>query len=94
MADRWEGLSKQAAQAMFRRRRELLNAAGPRPFKGLPVSHEEQLGHWNQIRHDPMELANLLAPSIRVKDDGRVLITKGFIKQLTALESELREGTL
>jgi hypothetical protein len=94
LADTWETLTKEAGKLLYDQRKKLLSAVGERPYQGLPVSHAERLGHYNQIRHDPQELMNLLAPNVRVKEDGRVLIAKGLIKTLTALESELREGTL
>ena len=94
LADTWENLTKETGKLLFERRKKLLKAVGDRPMHGLPVSHQERLSQYNQIRHDPQELANLLAPNVRVKEDGRVLISKGLIKTLASLESELREGTL
>jgi hypothetical protein len=94
LADTWETLTKETGRLLFERRKKLLKAVGDRPMHGLPVSHQERLSQYSQIRHDPQELANLLTPNVRVKEDGRVLIAKGLIKTLASLESELREGTL
>ena len=91
-ADRWELIVSEAGKRLFERRNRIKQAVGARPFKGLPVSEDELLGRYGQIRRDPEEMLKLLLENVKVAKDGRVLLPKEFVNKLVEMEGKIKDG--
>lgn len=92
LADRWELIVREAANRLFEKRKKIKQAIGPRPYKGLPVSENELMGRYRQIRNDPEALTNMLTENIKIARNGRALLPKDLVSKLIDLETKIREG--
>lgn len=91
-ATRAETVVKESAARMFERLKMMRKVLGKRPYQGLPVKPEQIAARVMQIRHDTNALMQVIGENVRIKPDGRVLISKEFMSIMTETEAKLRKG--
>lgn len=80
------------AKALFERRKELLLAAGSRPYDAEPATKEAIRSRLAGMRNDAESWAQILAKVGKPKEDGRFLLPKKLVEEVKKYEGELREG--
>lgn len=93
-AERLENKAKLLADRMYERRKELVGAVGDRPYKGQPVSDDAKKARLGMIREDKDAWAQILMTVGRPKPDGRFLLPKKLVEEITKFEGERKQGTL
>jgi len=83
---------KLASERLHRKRKQISEAIGERPYKGLPVREEELTARWAQIRHEGDSLVEVFQSNAKFKPDGRVLVPKALIDGMINQEKKIRES--
>lgn len=92
LADRWEHIVREVGHRQFEKMKGIRKAIGQRPYKGVSASQKDMENRYGQIRHDPQALLDTLLDNAKFKTDGRVLLPKALIKQITEMEQRFRDG--
>ncbi len=92
VAARWELIVKIASQRLHAKRKQIAEAIGERPYKGLPVREEELTSRWATIRHEQDSLAEVFQSNAKFKPDGRVLVPKALIEGMIKQEKKIKDG--
>lgn len=94
IAGRMEVVKDQSARNMFARLKEMRRLLGKRPYQGLPVDQNELNARYMQIRNDPVASMQVAQQNVKSTKDGRVLVSKEFIRSIIEIEAKLRQGGL
>ena len=92
VAARWELIVKVAGERLHVKRKQISEAIGERPYKGLPVREEELDSRWAQIRQDTDSLVEVFQSNAKFKPDGRVLVPKALIEGMIKGEKKRKDG--
>ncbi|KKL92068.1 hypothetical protein LCGC14_1888400 [marine sediment metagenome] len=92
IAARWELIVKLASERLHRKRKQISEVIGERPYKGLPVREEELDARWAQIRHEGDSLVEVFQSNAKFKPDGRVLVPKALIDGMIKQEKKKKDG--
>ena len=92
VAARWELIVKLASERLHRKRKQIAEVIGERPYRGLPVREEELDARWAQIRQDTDSLVEVFQSNAKFKPDGRVLVPKALIEGMIKGEKKRRDG--
>ena len=93
-ADRLQLKSKLLAERLYEKRKVKIEAVGGKPYLGEQLTKDQRLAQYGQMRRDPDAWAQIIAQVGRPKEDGRLLIPKKLLEEVTKFEGELRNGTL
>jgi len=93
-AERMEVTAKELARRLFEHKQSIRTALGGRPYKGAPLSKQDQISRYTEVRNDPQAWLDLMKQNFKVKEDGHILAPKGMLKEFGAMEKTLREGVL
>lgn len=91
-AEKLEYKRDEVAKALFNRRKELLKAAGDRPYDATPATKDAIRSRLAGMRNDPAAWGEILAKVAKPKEDGRYLLPKKLVEEVKNYERELREG--
>ena len=91
-AEKMEYKRDELAKALFARRKELLKAAGERPYDAEPATKDAIRGRLGEMRNDPAAWGEIVAKVGKPKEDGRLLLPKKLVEEVKKYERELREG--
>ena len=91
-AERMERTVSILVTRLKEKRDAMLQAIGKRPYQGFPVSKNERLSRYSQIRRDTESLTQLFKENAKFKADGRVLLPKSLIKDIMGMEKTIRIG--
>ena len=94
IAGRMEIVRDRSAANMFDRLMRMRKVLGKRPYNGLPVDPGELMARYMQIRNDPETSMQVAEQNVKQRKDGRMLISKEFIKSIIDSETKLRKGGL
>lgn len=92
LAGRWELIRDFATDRIFAKRKQIKEAIGDRPYRGLPVDETELQARWAQIRNDTEALSEVFQSNAKFRPDGRVLVPKALIEGMVKQEKKRRDG--
>lgn len=92
LADRWELLVDEAAKRLNNKRKQIKEAIGSRPYKGMPVDENELRRRWMEIRRDPNAIFEVFAENVRFTKDGRALLPNELVNAIYKGEGKIVES--
>ena len=91
-ADTWDLEVKTLAGRLGDRRKELHKGMGKRPFKGTPVTTEQQMISMGSLK--VQDWGEIIQKHARFKEDGRILLPKTMITQAKKLHKLGTQGEI
>lgn len=91
---RIEEVASESAKRMFQKLMMLRKLIGRRPYRGREVSDEELQDRFVAVRHDREAMKQVIAENVRVKDGGKVLLSREFVDSMVKTEEGMRKGGL
>ena len=93
-AERSKLVVDESVNSMFGKLLKMREVLGKQSYRSFPVGEDELTSRYVQVRHDRVGLAQVLGDNVRVKDDGRVLLSRELVERMIDTEGKLRKGGL
>ena len=91
---RVEKVASESAKRMFQKLMMMRKLIGRRPYRGREVSDQELEDRFIAVRHDREAMKQVIAENVRVKDGGKVLLSREFVDSMIDTEDKMRKGGL
>ena len=91
---RIEQVANESAKRMFQKLMMLRKLLGRRSYRGREVSDEELQDRFVAVRHDREAMKKVIAENVRVRDGGKVLLSREFVDSMAKTEDKMRKGGL